>query len=205
MLSWNRNRVRDTSTIIKKCLKGQVVVDGTINSQKRQELAHSKDMQLTTELMQPQDVDLTSKQSKFQTTNSKTQSDQWKHTEVWLLLTDVPRRIAGALGGNSATNVTTRGYLMPMPLRSATSLVAVQRRVRTECSTTLRTSPHLSSGHARLWKSSLIVYQTVWFTLSQWLFPVGWYGEERLEAIPRSARNALKSLLMNDAPRSLCK
>ena len=74
--------MRDTSTIIKKCLKGQVVVDGTINSQKRQELAHSKDMQLTTELMQPQDVDLTSKQSKFQTTNSKTQSDQWKHTEV---------------------------------------------------------------------------------------------------------------------------
>jgi len=59
--------------------------------------------------------------------------------------------------------------------------------------------------NARLCNSSLIVFQIVWLTLSHWLFPVRWYEEERLEAIPRSARNALKSQLMNDAPRSLRK
>ena len=68
--------------LIKKCLGGQVVVDGITNSQKRQELVISKDMQRMPESMQPKIVEQTKRNTKSQTTNGKMHSDPWKQTEV---------------------------------------------------------------------------------------------------------------------------
>ena len=68
--------------LIKKCLGGRIVVDGSTNSQRRQELVISKDMQRMPESMQPKIVEQTKRNTKSQTTNGKMHSDPWKQTEV---------------------------------------------------------------------------------------------------------------------------